>query len=122
MPLFTGQALQGSIELAEANLKQSLALESSTRQAVLLDVSQQLAALSEAEERIAISSKAAEQAELALTLAQERFSLGNGSSLEVSDSEVSLANAKIARIQALSDYASAQARLRHAMGVLTVPK
>jgi outer membrane protein len=122
LPLFTGQALQSSIELAEGNLKQSLSLELSTRQTVLLDVSQQLAALSEAQERIAISAKAAEQAELALTLAQERFALGNGGSLEVSDSEVSLANTKIVRIQALCDYARAQARLRRAMGILDIPK
>jgi outer membrane protein TolC len=118
MPLFLGGALRGSAEQAQGNLKQALALQVFVRQQISLEVEQQIVAQKEATERIAIAAKAVEQAELALTLAKERFSLGSGNPLEVTDSELSMENAKIAHIQALCDYRIAQVRLKRAMGIL----
>jgi outer membrane protein TolC len=53
-----------------------------------------------------------------LKLAEQRYSTGVGSAIEITDAMVSLSNAQITNIQALFDYNSALVQLRQAIGVM----
>ncbi len=50
-------------------------------------------------------------------MAKGRYSSGVGSSIEITDAMITLNNAKMTYITALSDYSIAQANLEKAMGV-----
>ncbi|HET6369741.1 MAG TPA: TolC family protein, partial [Nitrospiria bacterium] len=56
------------------------------------------------------------QAEENLELANGRFQAGVGTSVERTDAQVTLANAKTTQVQALYDYRVAEANLEKAMG------
>ncbi len=56
------------------------------------------------------------QAQENFDLATGRYQVGVGSPLEITDAEVSLANARANYIQALYNYKIAEARIEKAMG------
>ncbi|HEX3020075.1 MAG TPA: TolC family protein [Chitinispirillaceae bacterium] len=117
VPLFTGGAQKGAIEQADGEIKNVEASLITARQAIILDVQQQLSSCTEAIERVDISDKAIEKAKLALSLAQERYYVGSGNAIEVSDAEIAFENSKIAQIQARCDYRIAKFKLSRAMGI-----
>jgi outer membrane protein TolC len=120
LPLFLGGSLTGAITQARGSQAVAQALVVGLEQSVTTEVELQTSALGEARERLAAATEAVGLAQLALQLAQECYRAGSGSALEMSDSELALTNAKLARIQALADCATARARLAHAMGALNV--
>jgi outer membrane protein len=119
VPLFSGGAQKGAIEQAVGEQKNAEAALNSAQQSIILDIQQQISSCIEATQRIDISAKAIDQAQLALSLAQERFTVGTGSAVEVADAEIQYENAKIAGIQARCDYRIARHKLSSAMGLTT---
>jgi outer membrane protein TolC len=116
IPIFTGNLTQSQVAEARANLIVIGANEESVRQSVLLEIHQAFSNLKEAEERVQTSEVVVRQAEENLDLANGRFQAGLGTSVEQTDAQVLLANAKTSQIQALYDYRVAEAQLAKAMG------
>lgn len=117
-PLFSGGSTSASVRQAGGAVMSAEAALKNSEQSIILDVQQQCLRLNEAAARIDIAAKVVEQAGLALRLAQERFAVGSGDALEISDSEYVLSNAKVALVLARADYRISHARLQRAMGTL----
>lgn len=115
-PLFSGYALKSQVAEARANLTTIEANQESLRQNILLEVRQSYLNLLEAAERVGLSELVVRQAEENLALANGRFQAGVATSVERTDAQVSLTNAKTSHIQALYDYKVDEARLEKAMG------
>jgi outer membrane protein TolC len=81
-----------------------------------LEVRQDYLNLLAAEEAIRTSEVVVRQAEENLELANGRFQAGVGTSVEQTDAQVTLTNAKTSQVQALYDYKVAGAHLEKAMG------
>jgi len=116
LPIFSGFLIQSQVAQARANLMVAGANEESIRQDVILDVHRSFSTLVETEERVKTAEVVVRQAQENLDLANGRFQAGIGTSLEQTDAQVLLANAKTTRIQALFDYRVAAAALLKAMG------
>ena len=117
IPIFSGFLTKGQVSEAKANLMILTANEEGLRQNVLLEVQQSLLNLREAAERIVTAELTAQQALENFDIANGRYAAGVGNPIEVTDAEVTLANAKTSNIQALYDYKIARANLEKAMGV-----
>lgn len=117
-PLFTGLSTKYQVEEAQSNLEVLKANEESLKQKIYLEVESAFLSLKEAEERISAGKIIVKQAEETVELAKGRYSTGVGSSIEITDAMITLNNAKMTYITALSDYYVAQANLEKAMGVM----
>jgi outer membrane protein len=114
--LFDGLSSRATADAARARVEQSRAqLDDSGQQVweqidtALSDVASARAQLPAAEEGVAAATDL-------LGLAEARYREGVGSSLELADAQLSLANAQAQRIQTEYDLASARARLLTAVG------
>ncbi len=116
VPIFQGGFLVAAVEAAQASVDQSKATLDATVQNVQSAIDQDYYGKVEAAERIAATQKLIESSQQSLQLAQERFSAGAAASLEVTDAELVLANAKSSYAQALYDYRTGHAKLLAAMG------
>ena len=116
LPIFSGFLIQSQVAQARANLMVTRANEESLRQDVILAIHTAYSTLVETEERVKTSEVVVRQAQENLDLANGRFQAGIGTSIEQTDAQVLLANAKTSRIQALFDYRVAAAALLKAMG------
>ena len=117
-PIFLGFSLNAQVNQAEANAEIARSNLDLLLESTRLDVEQNYLGLKEARERITATQKLVEEAEQGLNLAERQYAAGVGTALEVTDAQLTLSNARIARIQALSDYSSSLVRLKNAMGVL----
>ncbi|MBI3610371.1 MAG: TolC family protein [Nitrospirae bacterium] len=115
-PIFSGYLTQSQVAEARANLVVIGANEEVLRQNIILEIHQAFSNLKEAEERVQTSEVVVRQAEENLDLANGRFQAGLGASVERTDAQVLLTNAKTTRVQALYDYRVAESRLQKAMG------
>ncbi|TAN38598.1 MAG: TolC family protein [Nitrospirae bacterium] len=115
-PIFSGFLTKGQVEEAKANLAVIRANEETLRQSILLEIQQDYLALNEAEELIANTELTVRQATENLDIATGRYAAGVGNPIEVTDAEVSLANARASHIQALYDYKVSRARIEKAIG------
>jgi outer membrane protein TolC len=70
-----------------------------------------------ADEQIRVTEKAVSQAQENYGLAAGRYRAGVGSPLEITDAEVSLANARANYIQALYNYKIGESKIDKAMGL-----
>ena len=118
IPIFSGFSSPNQVAEAKANLKNLKAQEEATRQNVRLEGEQAYLLLKEAEEGVRVTEKGLAQAEKKYGLATGRYNAGVGSPLEVTDAEVSLANARVDYIQSLVGYKIAEARIEKAMGLV----
>lgn len=116
-PLFTGLSTKYQVDEANANLDVLKANEDSLLQKVSLEIESAYLSLGESAERISAGKIVVNQAEETVELAKGRYSSGVGSSIEITDAMITLNNAKMTYITALSDYSVAQANLEKAMGV-----
>jgi len=116
-PLFSGFSTPAQIAQAKATLRNLQAQEDNLKLSIRLEAEQAFLALRQAEERIRVTEKAVAQAQENFDLATGRYQVGVGFPLEVTDAEVSLANARANHIQALADYKIAEARIEKAMGL-----
>jgi outer membrane protein len=116
-PLFSGFSTPAQIAQAKAALRNLQAQEESLKLSIRLEGQQAYLALMQADERIRVTEKQVGAAQENFELATGRYQVGVGFPLEVTDAEVSLANARAAHIQALSDYKIAEARIDKAMAL-----
>jgi outer membrane protein TolC len=116
-PLFTGLSTKYQVAEARSNLEVLRANEDSLKQKVYLEVETAFLSLKEAEQRISAGEIIVRQAEETVELAKGRYTAGVGSSIEITDAMITLNNAKITYITALSDFSVAQASLEKATGV-----
>ena len=118
LPVFNGFAIDAGIDRAKANLKAAYASNDLAMQSLYLEVQQDEFVLEETAQRIVAAKKLVQQATEALRLAVGEYNSGTGSELEVTDAQVSLANARITYIQSLYDYNISYAQLERAMGII----
>jgi outer membrane protein len=116
VPIFSGLLTQSQVAQARADAIVADANVEALRQTVLLEVRQAYSNLIDAEERVKTAEVVVEQAQENLDLANGRFQAGVGTSVEQTDAQVQLTNAKTDRLQALFDYRVAAAALERAMG------
>lgn len=116
-PLFTGLSTKYQVAEARANLDVLRSNEDTLKQKVYLEVESAYLSLKEAEQRISAGRIIVRQAEENLELARGRYTAGVGSYIEITDALISLNNAKMTYITALSDYSVTQASLQKATGV-----
>ena len=117
IPIFSGFLTKNQVSEAKANLVILTANEEALRQNVFLEVQQNVLNLKEAEERITTAELTEQQARENYDIASGRYAAGVGNPIEVTDAEVTLANAKTSYIQALYDYKISRASLEKAMGL-----
>jgi len=118
VPVFEGFSVSSQVEEAQATADAAQSSLDLLKESVLLDVEQNYLSVKEASERIVASQKLVTESEENLRLAEGRYNSGVGSPIEITDAQVSLSNARITYVQALSDYNSFLIRLRHAMGII----
>jgi outer membrane protein len=117
LPIFQGFSLEAQVEQTEAAADAAQANLDVQTQTVLLEVEQAFLAFKEAQERRVATAKLVEQAEQNLNLANKQYAAGVGTAIEVTDAQVSQANAQITHIQALYDHITSLVKLRRAMGI-----
>ncbi len=115
-PLFTGLSTKYQVQEAQANLEILRANEDNLKQKVYLEVESAYLSMKEAQQRISAGITVVRQAEENVELAKGRYTAGVGSYIEITDAMISLNNAKMTHITALSDYSVTQASLQKAMG------
>lgn len=116
MPIFNGFLVKHQVEEAESNLNAARANEEVLRQNVVLEVQQAYLNLKQYEDSIATADLAVRQATENLDISNGRYAAGVGNPIEVTDAQVTYSNAKLAYIQALTNYNVAYAGLLKAMG------
>jgi outer membrane protein len=119
LPLYEGGAISAAIRQARGGLISAQGNLALAEQLVSLDVEQQYLSVKQAFASIDVAKKSVEQSSNALTMAQERYKVGSGSPLEISNAELDYSNAKISLVQALTNLNNAHAGLQRAMGTLT---
>jgi outer membrane protein len=83
---------------------------------VALEVRSAFLSLQNARQRMATADHQVTQATSALEIAQARYDVGTGVSVEISDSQAALSDARFTRLRAQLDYLLADAQLRLALG------
>jgi outer membrane protein len=116
--LYQGGALVAAVDQAKAAVDQARAQIDANTQNVSAEIEQYYLEKMEATERITATRKLIEQTMEGLDLSQQRFAAGAAPSLEVTDAEAALANAKSGNAKALFDYRIAHLKLLAAMGAL----
>lgn len=118
--IFDGFATAGRVDQARARLESSkISYDDAVRQ-VELEVQQAYSNLLTARETVRSLGKNVEQALEALRLANERFSAGAGTQLDVLDARVALTRARITELEARGEYNIALAELDRATATDTV--
>lgn len=116
LPIFTGFGRQ--LRVSQARAQQQDAEESVRARAlqVRTDVQSRWLALQTSYRAIAVQQASRESAREQLRLAQDRYRLGSGTSLELSDAQAAVARAEGDYINAVYDYHKALAALEAAVG------
>ena len=110
---WTGRSrARANARIAEYELEQA-------RMNVQVEIRQLHTSLIEARERSNVSKETIEQSKEELRLAQERFRVGAGTTLDVITAQVNLASARAEEVQAICDFLIAEAQIRRATGRLT---
>lgn len=115
-PIFSGFSTPAQVAQGQATLRSLQAQEENTKLSIRLEGEQAFLGLKLADEQIRVTEKAVSQAQENFDLATGRYQVGVGSPLEITDAEVSLANARANYNQALYNYKIAESRIDKAMG------
>ncbi len=114
--IFSGFETKGKVQQAKVDYNQSRLQNSQLTRQIRLEVRDALGQLNEAKQRVAALGETVQQAERGHEISQVRYQNGIGTQLEVQDAQVALTQAKVNRINALHDLASAVSNLRRAVG------
>jgi outer membrane protein len=118
IPIYEGGAIRAAVDQAQATVTQSKAQLDILILTVAQQVQQYYLQEADAHERINATYVVITQASENLQLTQERYKAGLGTSVDLTDAEQTLANARSSHVQALFDYRIAHANLLLATGEL----
>lgn len=116
IPVFNGFLTKNQIDEAKTSVRVVKSNIDVLKQAIYLQVQQSYINLTESEKRIPVANMIVKQAKENLELANGRYNVGVGNSVEVQDAETNYNNAQLSYIQALYDYNLAKSSLEKAMG------
>ncbi|HET6205022.1 MAG TPA: TolC family protein [Planctomycetota bacterium] len=114
--LYAGGEKSGRLEEVVADLRATRAAKAQIEQQLFLQIRQACTQLTDARERRKILDLTVQQATENLDLVQGRYAIGRASSVELTDGQVTLANARGSRIQARFDVEIAIAALKRSVG------
>jgi outer membrane protein len=118
VPLYLGGSVQAGVRQQQALAQKSEATLAAMVLSVNQEVQQDYLSESEARQRISATAALIEQAAEGLQMSQERYRAGIATSIEITDAEVTLANARSSHLQAQFDYRTAHVKLLSAIGDL----
>ncbi len=118
IPIFQGFSRVATLNKAQLNYRSQKELMLQAKRDIEFEVKQAYFEVQQAKKKIAVSRNSEEVADEYLRLNQEKYNLGAGTMLDLVNAQVSYAEARSSRIQALYDYKYAIARLQKAMGQL----
>ncbi|MDB5236739.1 MAG: hypothetical protein JWR44_3732 [Hymenobacter sp.] len=116
VPIYDGGRNKKQRVEALANTRAALARTQDTQEQIRADVRQAANNMEFSQARLANAEQQVAQATDALTRAQGRYRYGVGQNLDVLDAETQLAQARLARAQAMYSYTLGQYQLRRATG------
>jgi outer membrane protein TolC len=114
--VFSGWEKTGQLHGAVASIREAYANRALEEQLLFLDLRQAYAALEDTRESLKIAALTVKQAEETLDLTTGRFQVGKASSVELTDAQVALANARAAEIQARYDFEISIAAIERSIG------
>ncbi|MHB9036489.1 MAG: TolC family protein [Armatimonadota bacterium] len=114
IPIWNGGITRARVEIAEADLENAKDTLDQTQLAVSLDVRTAAVTMEEAAKRVSTTQQNVDLAEEALRLANVRYDAGIAILVEVTNAESQLTQARFNNVNALYDYATAQAQLQRA--------
>ena len=119
MPLFTGFLIENQVREAAAQQDAAQATSTSIEQALTQQVTNAYLDTMTQAQQIKLTEEQVKTAQEALSLAKQRYKLGLGSVVEVTQSEVALTGAQTRLAEAQYDYKTAEVTLAYATGALT---
>ena len=114
--VFSGGEKTGVLHGAVAAIREAYANRAQEEQLIYLDLRQGYAALEDTRESLKIAALTVKSAEETLDLVTGRFQVGRASSVELTDAQVALANARAAEIQARYDFEISIAAIERSVG------
>ncbi|GKS57916.1 outer membrane efflux protein [Nitrospira sp.] len=120
-PLFTGGLIDGQIREAMAQLTAAQAQASAIEQTLTQQVTNAYLDTVTFIQQIKLAKEQVQTAMEALHLSQQRYKLGLGSIVEVTQSEVALTAAETRLAEAQFDYKIADLTLAYSAGIMTAP-
>jgi len=114
--VFTGWEKTGTLHAAVADLHQAYANRALEEQTLFLDLRNAYAVLEDTQESLKIVSLTVQSASETLDLVTGRYQVGKASSVELTDAQVQLAQAKAQEIQARYDYEISIAAIERSIG------
>lgn len=118
IPVFQGFSRIANVGKAKLNYKYNQEIQTQIQKDIDLELKESYFLLQQAKKKIAVTDVAVESAATNLRLAQEKFRVGSGTMLEITDAQVSNTEAQSNNIQALYEYMLCVSRLQKAMGQL----
>ena len=119
MPIFTGGLIENQVKEAAAQEAVALAHSTSIEQALTEQVTNSYLDTVTFAQQIKLGQELVKTAREALSLAKQRYKLGLGSIIEVTQSEVGLTAAQTKLAEAQYDYKIAEVTLAYAVGTST---
>jgi len=119
IPIFQGLSRVANMSKAKLNYNYNQEIYIQTQKDIDLELKESYFLLKQAKKKISVTEIAVESAETNLKLAQEKFRVGSGTMLEITDAQVNNTEAQSNHIQALYEYMLNVARLQKAMGQLS---
>jgi len=116
MPLFTGGLIENQVKEASAQEAAALAQSNNIEQALTQQVTNAYLDTVTFTQQIKLAEELVKTAQEALSLAKQRYKLGLGSIVEVTQSEVGLTAAQTKLAEAQYDYKIAEVTLAYASG------
>jgi outer membrane protein len=114
--VFSGWEKTGALHGAVSALREAYAIRAQEEQLIYLELHQAYAVLEDTQESLKILDLTVKQAEESLLLVTGRYEQQKASSVELTDAQVALANARAADIQARYDFEIAVAAIQRSMG------
>jgi outer membrane protein len=114
--IFQGGLTSAQIREAQANLANVAAQLDVEKQQIRVDVNAALLAVRASKASLSATGEALNNAQLQLKLAEQRFQVGVGSAIELTDAQVALTQAAAQSVQAADNLSTARAQLVRALG------
>lgn len=116
LPVLDGGRRHAVVKQAKASQEVAAAQLEATRQRLTTEIADAQTALADAEARLKDLASTTALAEQTLSISEERFRVGAGTTLEVYDAQTALLQVKVAVSQATADVFQANVQLASALG------